>query len=125
MLTPGVITFWPGLQVDIVFASRKLEDLCNDAKTRQRELGTDRARRLARRLDDIRAAETLEVMRGLPGRCHELTADRAGQLSLDLDHPHRLVLEPVDHPAPQKPDGGLDWRAVRAIRIIGIEDTHG
>jgi len=111
--------------VEIVFGSKKIEELCNDPKIRQREFGTNRARRLARRLDDLRAAETLEVMRGLPGRCHELKADRAGRLSLDLDHPYRLLLEPAYTPAPLKPDGGLDWVAVRAIRIIGIEDTHG
>ncbi len=61
----------------------------------------------------------------LPGRCHELTGDRARQLSIDLDHPYRLIFEPVEEPPPLKRDGGLDWSAVLAIRIIGIEDTHG
>jgi hypothetical protein len=63
-------------------------------------------------------------MRNLPGRCHELREDRAGQLSLDLDHPYRLIFEPADNPIPLKPDGGIDWKKVTAIRIIGVEDTH-
>jgi proteic killer suppression protein len=31
---------------------------------------------------------------------------------------------PSHKPVPEKPDGGLDWKQVTAIKIIGIEDTH-
>ena len=83
------------------------------------------AKVLRRRLDQLRAAKSLEVMRNLPGRCHELRADRAGQLSLDLVHPMRLIIEPAEEPRPYKDDGGLDWSRVEAVRVLGIEDTHG
>ncbi len=63
-------------------------------------------------------------MRNLPGRCHELLHDRVGQLSLDLDHPYRLIFEPADEPIPKKPDGGIEWTKVTAVMIIGVEDTH-
>ncbi|WP_419934156.1 killer suppression protein [Candidatus Palauibacter sp.] len=79
---------------------------------------------MRRRLDDLRAADNLEVMRGLPGRCHELRGQRAGVLSLDLHHPYRLLFEPADEPVPRKVDGGLDWGRVVAVRILGVEDTH-
>jgi plasmid maintenance system killer protein len=79
---------------------------------------------LRRRLDDLDAADTLDDMRHLPGRCHELRHDRAGQLSLDLVHPQRLIFVPIDDPVPLKPDGGLDWQQVKSIRILGIQDTH-
>ena len=87
--------------------------------------GPRQARRLGQRLDDLRAADSLEVMRVLPGRCHELTASRADQLSVDLEHPHRLVFAPAHDEVPQKEDGGLDWSSVTAIRIVEITDTHG
>lgn len=87
--------------------------------------GDRQAKVLRRRLDQLRAAEDLSVMRNLPGRCHELTADRAGQLSLDLVHPMRLIIEPAEEPRPNKEDGGLDWSRVESIRVLGIEDTHG
>jgi len=58
-------------------------------------------------------------------RCHELKGDRTGQLSLDLDHPYRLIIEPAHDPIPRKPDGGLDWNKVTAVMIVGVEDTHG
>ena len=63
-------------------------------------------------------------MRALPGRCHELKGSRKGQLSVDLDGPRRLILEPALNPLPVKDDGGLDWNRVSSVRILGVEDTH-
>ena len=66
------------------------------------------------------------MLAALPqARCHEMSGNRKGQLSLDLKHPYRLLLEPADDPAPRKPDGGLDWEQVTAVRIVEVEDTHG
>lgn len=110
--------------MEIVFASKKLEKLCVDGTIALRKLGVDQAARLRARLDDLHAAETLHVMRQLPGRCHELKGDMAGQLSVDLIHPQRLIFEPAHDPAPSKPDGGLDWESVRVVRVIAIKDTH-
>lgn len=75
------------------------------------------------RLEALAAVEALADMRPMPGRCHELHEDRAGQLSLDLDHPYRLLFRPADDPD-RGPGGGLDWSAVCAVVVIGIEDTH-
>jgi len=110
--------------MDVVFQDKKFEKRCNDKKLLVRAFGPDRANRVQRRLDDLRAATTLEDMRLLPGRCHELLQDRAGQLSLDLDHPYRLIFEPANSPIPRKSDGGLAWEKITAVKILGIEDTH-
>lgn len=82
------------------------------------------ARVLRQRLDELKAAAFLADFRFLPGGCHELTADRQGQLSLDLRGPMRLVFEAADDPVPEKPDGGLDWDRVTAVRILELADTH-
>ena len=83
------------------------------------------ARVLRTRLDDLQAADVLEDMRRLfPGRCHELKGSRAGELSLDLAHPMRLIFEPDYDPVPSKEDGGLDWSRVTAVLILAVEDTH-
>jgi plasmid maintenance system killer protein len=110
--------------MDIVFNDNKSVKLFNNKTHLVRRLGADRANRVQKRLDDLRAAANLEVMRTLPGRCHELTGDRAGQLSVDLDHPYRLIFIPANDPIPCKEDGGLDWSEVTAVKILGIEDTH-
>jgi len=110
--------------VEIVFAAARLEKLCNSDRELVREFGPQRAKITRRRLDQLRAAENLEVMRNLPGRCHELTGDLKGTLSIDLDGPYRLLFEPAENPPPVKSDGGLDWNLVTAIRILRVEDTH-
>ena len=73
----------------------------------------------------MRAADYLEDIRYLPqARCHELKGNHAGDLSVDLEHPYRLIFRPANKPIPQKANGGLDWAGVTAVEIIGVEDTH-
>ncbi len=110
--------------MDIKFENTKLADDCNDFKRLVRRSNLQRAKLTRRRLDDLRAAANLEVMRNLPGRCHELKGDRDGQLSLDLDGPYRLIFCPDHAPVPMKDDGGLDWSQVTAIVVLEVVDTH-
>lgn len=111
--------------VDIIFRTGKLEKECNDSRLSRKKHGKERSDRLRRRLDELRAANNLEEMRTLPqARAHELVGDRAGQISLDLDHPYRLIIEPAHDPIPVKEDGGLDWQNITAVRVLEIADTH-
>lgn len=111
--------------MDIVFKTRKFQKECNNLKELKKRHGDRRTKFIRQRLDELRAASTLNVMRTLPqGRCHELKGNRADQLSVDLDNPYRLVFDVANNPIPTKPDGGLDWTRVTAIRILGVEDTH-
>jgi proteic killer suppression protein len=111
--------------LEIAFRTKRLQKLCNDSKFAVQRLGPKQAARLRRRLDDLKAVVTLDEMRNLPGRCHELTGNRSHTLSLDLEHPNRLLFVPLDDPPPTRQDGGLDWKAIEAIQITAIEDTHG
>lgn len=111
--------------LNIVFESSALEKQCNNHKLLVKKQGSIRAKKIQQRLDDLRAAGSLQDMRMLPGRCHELKGNMTGLLTLDLDHPYRLIFEPANDPIPQKDDGGIYWNDVNAVRIIGIEDTHG
>ena len=115
--------------MDIRFADSKLEKECNDQRLLQRRHGAKRAKLLAVRLAVLSAAVSLADLlapqyRG-PMRCHELTGDRAGQLSIDLDHPYRLIFVPDQDPLPTRTEGGgLDWNRVTRLLILGIADTH-
>lgn len=111
--------------MDILFKTAKLEKRCNSGKELVKAYGERCAGLLRRRLDDLEAADNLEVMWSLPGRCHELTGNLKGMLSLDLEHPYRLLFKVAHNPTPKKPDGGLDWSRVTKIEIHGIKDTHG
>jgi plasmid maintenance system killer protein len=124
MLTFRVNKILKSCTMDIIFKDKKFNKWCNEYQLLVKKCGSDRAKRIRRRLDDLSAAELLSDMRNLSGRCHELIGDRAGQLSLDLDHPYRLIFEPANNPVPQKPEGGIDWTQITAVRIIGVDDTH-
>ena len=91
----------------------------------RRALGANSATKLSQRLFELQAAESLQEISYLPPtRCHELTGKEAGQFSVDLEHPYRLLFVPSDNPAPRREDGSIDRSKVKAIGIIGIKDTH-
>ena len=91
----------------------------------KKELGLRMAGKLKQRMSELKAAVVLADISHLPPpRCHELIDNRAGQLSVDLRHPYRLIFIPADDPIPILEDGGLDKNAVTSIEIIEIVDTH-
>lgn len=110
--------------MEIAFATTRLQKQCSSGRGLRRRLGDQVARKATAHLATLAAATSLEDLRYLPGRCHELRGDRDGQLAIDLPDGKRLVLEPAAEPAPSKPDGGLDWTQVRDVRILEIEDYH-
>jgi proteic killer suppression protein len=95
----------------------------------EKQHGIIQAKKIRVRLAALQAADNLFAFwppLRKPERCHELTGGkRAGQISMDLDHPNRLIFVPDHDPLPQREEGGLDWERVTAIIILGIEDTHG
>jgi plasmid maintenance system killer protein len=109
----------------ITYNNRKTEKTFNKLADLIRKYGPEQAKRISLRKTQLEAAENLAVMQTLPPvRAHELKADRAGQISLDLIHPQRLLIVPDHEELPRKPDGGLDWTKITRIMIIGVEDTH-
>jgi plasmid maintenance system killer protein len=113
----------------ITFVNKKLAKTFNESAQLEKTHGSNRAKKIRIRMQELRAARTLMDFwppKTGPTRCHELTmGKRKGQLSVDLDHPYRLIFKPDHAPVPLKPDGGLDWSQVTAIMILGVEDTHG
>ncbi len=110
--------------MEVVFQNEKDKRAFSDHRSLQRRWGAEGAKKVARRLQQLAAAPSLADMRALPGRCHELGADRKGQLAVDVYHPYRLVFRPTANPPPAKPDGGLDWSAVDSVTIVEIVDYH-
>ena len=89
-----------------------------------RTFGPESAKKLKTRLDDLDAAQSMEDMRHLPGHWEELRGERAGQFSARLHGGMRLIVRPHMQPAPAKPDGGLDWRAIDSVFIVEVVDYH-
>ncbi|MCD8069380.1 MAG: type II toxin-antitoxin system RelE/ParE family toxin [Lachnospiraceae bacterium] len=80
--------------MEITYKPQKLEKICTNAKTAEKVYGTVMAEKIHQRVDEIYAAENVEMMIQFHiGRCHLLKQDRKGQYAVDLVHPYRLVFE--------------------------------
>lgn len=110
--------------MEISFATSKLAKLCNSEKKLRGCHGPRMAAVIQQRLMDLDAAETLESMRNIPGRCHQLAENLNGLFAVDLVHPDRLVFAPDHDPVPRLSGGGVDWSKVTKIEVAGIGDYH-
>ena len=112
--------------MNIRFKSKKLQKEFNDDRLLQRAHGKKRAGLIRARMDDFLAADNLEDLSPLPpSRCHPLSGKLKGKFAVDLDHPYRLIFEPLHNPLPLKPDGGIDLSQITNITIIEVKDYHG
>lgn len=114
--------------MNIIFATTALRKQLNEEKEMIKIHGVIRAKKLRVIMSSLRAATNLGIFAppmSPPHRCHELTGNLKGQLSVDLDHPYRLLFTPNHDPLPMRPEGGLDWAQITNIKILGIKDTHG
>lgn len=111
--------------IEIAWANRKLEKSCSDDCRGAKDFGTEQWKVLSRRLVSLRAAPTLADMRGVPGNCHGLSTNRAGEFAMGLRGPFRLIFEPDHDPLPTLDDGGIDTTRVTKIRIKEVDDYHG
>jgi len=111
--------------MDIQFKTDRLAKTCNSRKACEKEWGERRAKILGRRLDDLRAAETLDDMRNMPGDCHEYKHRKDFLFTLDLDGPWRLYFRPCNEPLPLTNNGeNLDWSRVTRVEIIEVKKAH-
>jgi toxin HigB-1 len=110
--------------VNITFADKNLGKLANDDRKRVQKLGKLRADLLKLRLNQLASATTLEDVRHLPGKYHELKDDRKGQWACDLDQPYRLIFKPHENPIPTDPDGKYIWIEITGVEVIEITNYH-
>lgn len=109
----------------IYFRTKKLQKICSNTDEAIKKLGPKMALKLHQRMMELKAATCLaDISKVPPARCHRLSGNRDGQLSVDLEHPYRLLFIPANDPIPVTQDGGLDWTKVTEIEIVEIIDTH-
>jgi len=104
------------------FKDEQLRKLCEHEREMGRKLGTDCARRLRARLEDLASADTVADL--VAGKPHPLSGDRAGQFGVRLHGGKRLVFEPTLTPPPQRSAGGIDWNAVDDVTIVYVGNYH-
>ena len=106
--------------MEIIFTDRKLEKLSGDYNKCRQKMGDKRAKLFILRLNAMKDAKSLEDTRDLPGRFHELTGNRKGQWSCDLDHPYRLVFTAQENPIPANEHGQYLWLEIKGVKVIEI-----
>jgi proteic killer suppression protein len=112
--------------MEILFENGKLQTKCNSEKELRRTFGPEMAKKIQQRLSELAAAPTLKDMESVPAaRCHELRADRSGQLAVKLVEPKRLVFRHTHNPVPRLPGANIDTRSVTKILVLEIVDYHG
>lgn len=110
--------------MDIIYHSNKLKKQLTDLKELGKAYG-QLARKINQRHEELKAADNLAVMRLFPAACcHELKGNCKGSLAVKVSGNYRLLFQVSHDPIPEKEDGGLDWEAVTAIKIIEIVDYH-
>ena len=109
----------------LTFKNPRLEKEFNNKIALIKKRGPEQAKLIMLRLNQLRAANNLEVMRTLPQvRAHELKGGLKEIISLDLNHPYRILIRPNYQEIPRKEDGGLDWNRITKVQVWGVEDTH-
>ncbi|MEX0686493.1 MAG: type II toxin-antitoxin system RelE/ParE family toxin [Balneolales bacterium] len=109
----------------ITFNNKDLKKLAENDRHRQKKLGKVMADKLKVRLDAIRFAETLEELRHVPGKFHELRENRKGQWACSLGAQYRMVFTPHENPIPVDEDGIYKGTEIHGIEIIEIgKDYH-
>lgn len=102
----------------IVFANDVLRNDCNNQESLVKRYGTELARVLRQRLDELFNAEVLEDMRSMPHVSITASISGSPDLFLDLGNPYRLAFRP--YPPAKYSNGGTDWNKIDSILILGL-----
>lgn len=103
------------MKVDI--NNKKLYKVLTSDKELVRKYGTQNAKKVQKRLDDLLTAENAK---DLPPACrfHQHSGNRKGLFSLDIQHPFRLIIRPTCAYDP------ADYRSITEVEIYEIMDPH-
>lgn len=82
------------VNLQIIYSNNELCRVCTDKTAAVNAYGTEMARKILYRINQISACDSVEQMINYRlGRCHPLKGKRADQYAVDLIQPYRLVFE--------------------------------
>ena len=115
--------------MDVSTNDKRLRAALEGEAACRRQYGADMCKKLLLRIAALKAAENLAVFwppRSGPERCHELSGANKGTFSMDVKQPYRLLLKPIELEKPiDRPDERERWKAIAAVQLLTVEDTHG
>ena len=104
--------------MEICFKDKKLCKMCENHNKLKAKYGAVQAERIIQRINELSAAASLYDISRLPqARLHSLTGNRKRQFAVDILHPYRLILFPLN--------GDVEnIQTVTEIKIVSIVDYH-
>lgn len=109
--------------MELAFDDKSLRTLCESEAHARRELGSEVAEVLKRRLADLRAATSVkDLVAGQPRQLHH--ADHQ-YMAVDLCDGYCIVYGANHSSNPITETGDLDWTRVSRVKILRIESDHG
>jgi len=83
--------------MDVEFNQSQDKKLCENHKKLVRKYGNSRAELVIKRVNELEAAENLHDISLLPqARFHSLSGNYKECFAVDLKHPYRLILRPLN-----------------------------
>jgi len=86
-------------------------------------------KKLLLRIAALKATENLAVFwppKSGPERCHELGGADSGTFSMDVKQPYRLLFKTTEvEKRADRSDERERWKAITAVELLRVEDTHG
>ena len=83
--------------MDVEFQRNQDKKLYENRKKLSKKYGKQRANVIIKRINELEAARDLDDIRLLPqARFHSLSGNYDGCYSVDLPHPYRLILNPLN-----------------------------
>jgi proteic killer suppression protein len=83
-----------------------------------REYGPNNAKKITQRYNELTNIENLGLMiKYKVGRCHSLTGNLKGKFALDIQHPLRMIIEPIT-------SNYKELENIIAVKIVNLEDYH-
>ncbi len=108
----------------IYYKSNKLERSLTDPREIRRAFGK-MARKVNQRISELKASETLEILKTLPAaNCHELKGDYRNKFAVNISENFRMIFEPHHNPIPRKDNGSIDCARITEIKILEVKDYH-
>ncbi|OGU14399.1 MAG: hypothetical protein A2X61_12860 [Ignavibacteria bacterium GWB2_35_12] len=104
--------------MEIEYKSTKLEKECNDLKASTKSYGKNCAKLLLENINFLIAADSLKDIENLRfPHLHWLKVSRQSQCAIYLEHPKRLLIEPLETKS-------KDFKNINKIKILEIIDYH-
>ena len=110
--------------MELYFSSKSLEKDLTQERHMKRQYGNIYCK-LRLRMNELDAVDSLaEISPKPPPRRHLLGGDLRGCFAVDVSANWRIIFEPFPKSIPYLTNGMIDYKAIKAIKVLDVRDYH-